>query len=107
METSGESEIGRQDVSTCGGAAVDGEGEGFDGDRWVGGGAEREGGADWTLQQDAEGDPEGSRRRGLPQGGGELHEAPAERVQRGGGLGSHRETAWLRPGRGTHRRGSG
>ena len=107
METLEESEIGSEDVSTGGGAAIDGEGKGLDRDRWFGGGAEREGGADRTLQQDAEGDPEGSRRRGLPQGGGELHEASAERVQRGGGLGDHRETSCLWPGRGTHRRGSG
>lgn len=95
-----------EDVSACGGAAIDGEDEGDNGDCGAGRGAEREGGADWAVQQDADRDPEGSGGRRVPEGGGEFHEAQVEGVPGGRGLGGNRESSWVWPGRGAHRGGS-
>lgn len=86
--------------------ATVGEGERDDGDRGAGGGAERAGGADRAVHEDAEGDPGGAGGRGLPEGRGELHHAKAHGVPGGAGLGGHREAPRLWPGRGAHRGGS-
>jgi hypothetical protein len=86
--------------------ATVGEGERDDGDRGAGCGAERAGGADRAVHEDAEGDPGGAAGRGLPEGRGELHHAEAQGVPGGAGLGGHREAPRLWPGRGAHRGGS-
>jgi hypothetical protein len=75
-----------------------GEGERDDGDRGAGCGAERAGGADRAVHEDAEGDPGGAGGRGLPEGRGELHHAEAQGVPGGAGLGGHREAPRLWPG---------